>query len=141
MNEQLDPKAVVIRYVNAVAEGDLEVIRDSFAEDATWTYPGDLPLSRVWTGRDAIVEEFLIGAGVLFAPGGAPTITLGSVLADGDRVVAAWRADGTAAGGGRYANRCLGIFTVADGRITSVEEYLDTKHAAEVLFPATGSRP
>jgi ketosteroid isomerase-like protein len=59
-------------------------------------------------------------------------------LADGDKVVAEWEADGTAAGGGHYANRCLGIFTVAQGRITSVKEYLDTKHAAEVLFPQRG---
>ncbi|MCC9309426.1 nuclear transport factor 2 family protein [Kitasatospora sp. RB6PN24] len=135
---ELDPKAVVIRYVNAVIDGDLDVIRESFAEDATWHYPGDLPLSRVWTGRDAIVDDFLIGSGSLFAPGGAPKVTLVSVLADGDRVVAEWEADGTAAGGGHYANRCLGVFTVAQGRITSVKEYLDTKHAGEVLFPQQG---
>ncbi|WP_030238311.1 nuclear transport factor 2 family protein [Streptomyces sp. NRRL S-350] len=131
----LDPKAVVVRYVNAVIEGDLAVIRDSFAEDATWEYPGDLPLSRVWTGRDAIVDDFLVGAGRFFAPGGAPKVTLTNVLADGDQVLAEWLAEGTAVGGGHYDNRCAGVFTVADGRITGVREYLDTRMVGRVLFP------
>jgi ketosteroid isomerase-like protein len=129
------PKDVVIRYVTAVIEGDLDAIRDSFTPDATWQYPGDLPLSRVWRGRDAIVDDFLVGAGSLFAPGGAPKVTLVSVLADGDTVVAEWEAHGTAAAGGHYANHCLGIFTVTGGRISGVKEYLDTKHVSEVLFP------
>ena len=63
-----DPKTVVIRYVEAVRDGDLALIRDSFAEDASWTYLGEVPvLGRVWQGRDTIVDEFLGGAGALFA--------------------------------------------------------------------------
>lgn len=93
MSEELTPKAVVVRYVNAVAAGDLATIVDSFTEDATWCYPGDVPLTRVWTGRDAIVNDFLVGAGALFAPDGAPTVTLTNVLADGDQVVAEWRSE------------------------------------------------
>ncbi|AEW92423.1 MULTISPECIES: nuclear transport factor 2 family protein [Streptomycetaceae] len=137
---QLDPRTVVVRYVNAVAEGDLATIRDSFAADATWTYPGDLPLSRVWTGRDTIVDEFLGGAGALFAPGGAPRITLTNVVADGEQVVAEWTSRGVAAGGRAYDNACLGVFTVRDGRITSVREYTDTQHAERTLFPAPPTR-
>ncbi|MFI9269749.1 nuclear transport factor 2 family protein [Kitasatospora sp. NPDC052896] len=132
----LDPRTVVTRYVTAVAEGDLATITESFAEDATWEYPGDLPFSRVWTGRDAIVNDFLGAAGALFAPGGAPVVTLRSVLADGERVVAEWTARGTAANGRTYDNRCLGVFTVREGRIVAVREYLDTLHAARTLFAA-----
>jgi hypothetical protein len=40
-----DPAAVVTRYIYAVRDGDSGAIRDSFAEDAIWEYPGDLPLS------------------------------------------------------------------------------------------------
>ncbi|MFE0463040.1 nuclear transport factor 2 family protein [Kitasatospora sp. NPDC058965] len=132
---ELDPRAVVVRYVTAVAEGDLATLVDSFAEDATWTYPGDLPLSGVWRGRDAIVNDFLGGAGALFAPDGLPTVTLTNVLADGEQVVAEWLSEGTAAGGAPYRNQCLGIYTVRAGRITAVREYCDTLHAARALFP------
>ena len=31
-------------------------------------------------------------------------------------------------------NRNIGVFTVHDGKITSIREYTDTQHAAYVLF-------
>ncbi|MFC9327571.1 nuclear transport factor 2 family protein [Kitasatospora sp. NPDC057015] len=130
----VDPREVVVRYVTAVAEGDLDTIRASFAEDVTWTYPGDLPLTGVYRGRDTVVDEFLGGAGVLFAPGGAPAVTLTGVIADGCRVVAEWTSRGLSATGRVYDNACLGVFTVRDGVITSVREYTDTQHVQWSLF-------
>ncbi|MFI1377804.1 nuclear transport factor 2 family protein [Embleya sp. NPDC020886] len=127
-------KDVVIRYVEAVAEGDLPSIRASFAEDATWTYPGELPISRTWVGRDTIVDDFLGDVGALLRPE-TVAIRLVSVHADGDRVFAEWTSDAVTVTGVEYHNRCLGIFVVADGRITSVHEYADTGHTARVLFP------
>lgn len=135
MRNELTPKAVVVRYVNAVAEGDLAVITDSFTEDATWAYPGDVPLTRIWRGRDAIVNDFLGGSGALFAPDGTPKVTLTNVLADGDQVVAEWHSEGVTKAGAIYDNQCLGVFTVRDGRIAAVREYADTQHVAKVLFP------
>ncbi len=130
-----DPKSVVVRYVEAVAKGDLDTIVASFAEDATWTYPGDVPLSGTWKGRDVIINDFLGGAtGSLFPPGEPPVIELVGAIAEGDQVVAEWTARGMAATGRFYDNACLGVFTVRDGRIVAVREYTDTKHVAEVLF-------
>jgi uncharacterized protein len=132
---ELSPKTVVARYVQAVQDGDLATIRDSFAEDATWEYPGDLPLSKVWTGRAAIVGEFLGGMGTLLAPGCSPAVRLTNILADGDTVLAEWTSHATAKSGASYDNRNAGIFTVHNGKITSVREYTDTRHVAQVLFP------
>ncbi|WP_042387881.1 nuclear transport factor 2 family protein [Streptacidiphilus melanogenes] len=130
----IDPRTVVVDYVNAVAEGDLDAIVASFADDATWTYPGDLPLSRVWRGRDAIVGDFLGGAGVLFAPDSTPEVTLTNVIADGEQVVAEWTSRGVTVNGHIYDNQCLGVFTVRDVRIVSVREYTDTQHVERTLF-------
>ena len=129
-----DPRAVVIRYVEAVRDGDAEVIHDSFAEDATWHYPGDLPISKVWQGRDAIINDFLGGMGPVLIPG-TSEIELVSTIAEGDRVVAEWTSKAKTVYGGTYDNRCIGIYTVRDGRITSVIEYADTRHVAAALFP------
>ncbi len=131
----MNPKDVVIRYVQAVADGDLDTIVASFTEDATWTYPGDVPLTGTWTGRDTIINDFLGGAtGGLFAADGAPTVELTNVLADGDQVVAEWTAKGVAKTGKIYDNTCLGVFTVRDGKIAAVREYTDTQHVERVLF-------
>jgi uncharacterized protein (TIGR02246 family) len=129
------PKDVVVRYVKAVADGDLDTVVASFADDATWTYPGDVPLTGTWKGRDTIVNDFLGGAtGGLFDPAEPPRVELTNVIADGDQVVAEWTARGRAKTGKRYDNVCLGVFTVRDGKIASVREYTDTQHVERVLF-------
>lgn len=135
-NVVTDPKTVVIRYVEAVRDGDLALIRDSFAEDASWTYLGEVPLlGRVWQGRDTIVDEFLGGAGALFAPGTGAEVALVNAFADGEQVLAEWTSKATARNGAAYDNRCAGIFTVREGRIVSVREYADTLHVVRSLFP------
>lgn len=127
-----DPKTVVTNYVAAVAAGDRDTMRASFAPDVVWTYPGDLPLSGDWKGRDAVMDEFL-GAmsGRLFDPAAPVVIKLTNVIADGEQVFAEW----TAQAGGAYDNKCAAVFIVRDGVIVAVREYTDTDHARRVLFP------
>ncbi|MER7752317.1 nuclear transport factor 2 family protein [Kitasatospora sp. NPDC097643] len=134
-----DARTVVTDYVNLIAAGELDAAVALFAEDATWAYPGDLALSRTWRGKQEIFGDFLGQIGTLFAADGLPSITLTGVLADGPRVVAEWTTVGTAANGAGYRNHCLGVFTVENGLITSVREYLDTHHVAQTLLaPAAG---
>jgi uncharacterized protein len=130
-----DPKSVVVRYVEAARDGMSAVIRDSFAPDATWEYPGDLPLSGTYRGIEEIVGTFLGGAAELMAPGTRVTIELVSAIADGDRVAAEWTSRATSRNGTPYHNRNVGIFTVRNGKIVSVREYTDTLHVAGALFP------
>jgi ketosteroid isomerase-like protein len=42
----------------AFSKGDLERLRDGFAEDAEWQTSDELPLGGVTRGRDAIMENF-----------------------------------------------------------------------------------
>jgi len=134
MSTITDPKTVVVRYVEAVRDGDTETIVASFAEDATWLYPGSLPMSGLWEGRDAIINDFLGGMG-RYLDGSAPVVIgLVNAFADGDQVLAEWTSKATAAGGATYDNRCAAVFTVRDGKIASVREYADTHHVATVLF-------
>lgn len=134
MSTITDPKAVVVRYVEAVRDGDAQTIFDSFAEDATWWYPGSLPISRLWEGRDAIIDDFLGGMGRYLDTSAPVVIELVNVFADGEQVLAEWTSKATAANGTAYDNRCAGVFTVKDGKITSVVEYADTHHVAATLF-------
>ncbi|MFJ9446827.1 nuclear transport factor 2 family protein [Kitasatospora sp. NPDC101235] len=129
-----DARTVVTDYVTLLAAGEREAAIALFAEDATWSYPGDLALSRTWRGKQEIFGDFLGRIGALFAADGLPVITLTHVLADGPQAVAEWTTVGTAANGAAYENHCLGVFTVTDGLITAVREYLDTDHVARTLL-------
>ncbi|MFF4343431.1 nuclear transport factor 2 family protein [Kitasatospora sp. NPDC001540] len=130
-----DPRTVVADYVAAVARGDADAIHQAFTEDVVWTYPGDLPLSGEWRGREAVVKGFLGSIGGLVAPGTAIEVALvDEPVVQGDRVVAEWTSRCTTVRGALYENRNLGVFTVRDGRIAAVREYTDTHRAATVLF-------
>jgi uncharacterized protein len=128
------PAATVVRYIDAVRDGDLDGVRGSFAPDATWDYPGDLPLSGTWRGPDAIVGDFLGGVRTLLKPGAPLELELTSVISEGAQVVAEWTSRATARNGAAYRNRNIAVFTVRAGQITSVREYTDTQHVEHVLF-------
>jgi len=136
MTDAHDSKAVLRRYVAAVEAGDAETIRDLFAEDATWTLAaGDLPISGTWAGRDAIMDEFLATALAAYAPGSI-TLEITGMIAEADHVALEWTSRATTRGGHRYENECIGVFTVHEGRIHAVREYMDTLYAHDTAFAA-----
>ena len=133
-----DAKAVVQGYLDALLAGDLEGIRACFAPDATWTIYGDLPIAGPWHGRDAIVDDFLGTVGWdLFEAGSGPEFEFPTLIGEGNTVALEWRVTARSAAGADYRNHYCGIFAVADGRIATVREYLDSDYAKRVLFPAT----
>ncbi|MFC4949637.1 nuclear transport factor 2 family protein [Pseudonocardia sp. GCM10023141] len=134
------PRAVLVAYLDALTAVDLASIEDSFAEDATWWLHGDTPLAGMRHGR-AEIMEFLTSAGVLFVPG-TQEFTFGDIVAGADRAVLEWSVRGRGAATGLdYANEYCGVFVVRDGRISEVREYLDTHHAAQVLFGSPSDGP
>jgi uncharacterized protein (TIGR02246 family) len=124
-----DPRTVLERYVAAVAERDMETVRDLFAEDATWWLGGELPLSGTWRGREAILGDFLGSIPRLYQPD-TISIEITSLIAEGDFVAMEWTSRALTTAGEAYENQCAGVFTVRDGRIVAVREYMDTQYAA-----------
>jgi hypothetical protein len=126
---------VLRSYLDALTQGDLDRIADSFAEDARWLLHGTLPLAGVKQGR-AEIMDFLLSAGGLYQPG-TQRFSFGDITAAGERAVLEWRVQGVAAATGKhYDNQYCGVFTIRDGRIVEVREYLDSLHAAQTLFAA-----
>ncbi len=130
----IESKQVIRRYLDALVAGDIDTIRDSFAQDATWTIYGDLPIAGPWSGRDQIVDEFLgTVAGSLFQPG-SQTFEFPMLIGEGETVALEWRVRARAANGADYNNSYCGIFIVRDGKIQTIREYLDSGYAAKTLF-------
>lgn len=135
MSDDTQPKQVMRRYLDALVAGDVQTIRDSFAEDATWTVRADLPIAGPWRGRDHIVDGFLGGVvGKLFEAG-SHVFEFPTMIAEGDTVALEWRVKAHSAAGETYENDYCGFFVIRDGKIAAVREYLDSRYAARVLFP------
>ena len=135
MIERTDSGSVLRRYVAAVQAGDEEAIREMFAEDASWTiHAGRLPISGAWTGRDRIIDEFLAEAMAHYEPGSV-SLEITNMIAERDQVVLQWTSRARTREGRQYENGCIGVFTIREGRIQAVREYMDTLYASEVAFP------
>jgi uncharacterized protein (TIGR02246 family) len=127
-----ESRAVIERYVAALLDGDEAAIGRSFAEEATWTLDGDLPISGTWLGRDAIVDDFL-GKAIGYYEPGSVSIDVTSTIAEGELVAMEWTSRARTAAGEPYENHCIGVFTVRDGQIHAVREYMDTQYAARAF--------
>ena len=133
MIEAVDSKTVARRYVAAAEAGDENAIHHLFAPDATWTLAGELPISGVWNGRDAILHEFLATAMSHYEPGSI-SLEITGMIAEHDQVVLQWTSRARTRDGRPYENGCIGVFTIREGRIQHVREYMDTLYARNVAF-------
>jgi ketosteroid isomerase-like protein len=61
--------ALLRRYLEALSQGDMDTVREAFAEDAVWHLPGKSPLAGNHKGPDAILEFI----GRAFEMTGAPS--------------------------------------------------------------------
>jgi uncharacterized protein (TIGR02246 family) len=129
----IDNKQVMERYVAALAAGDADAVREFFAPDATWWLAGELAISGTWIGRDTIMEDFFGTAMAHYEPGSV-SLEVTGMVAEGDRVALEWTSRARTAAGQPYENFCIGVFTVRDGRITAVREYMDTDYARRTAF-------
>jgi uncharacterized protein len=128
-----DSRTVLTRYVESVQAGDAAAIRECFAEDAVWQLDGELPISGTWRGRDAILNEFLATAMSYYQPGSVD-LEVTRIVAEGEHAVMQWTSRARSTSGEPYENHCIGVFTIRDGKIARVHEYMDTLYAARVAF-------
>ena len=131
--EQDDHKKVVLRFFQAINQGNMEAAADTFAEDATFWVPGSLPFSGTLRGRKAILEKNLIPSVKLSVPG-TLKVEVTNIIAEGEYVAVEWITRRTTVSGRDYLNYFHGLFQVRGGEIRSLREYLDTLYAKEVLF-------
>jgi ketosteroid isomerase-like protein len=112
------------------------------AEHVAWWVPDDTkpPGSRLpfaGTKTKAQYRDQVVGAIVqgFRAPEDRLRFTVLDMVAEGDRVAAEVASDGLHASGKRYQNRYHFLFTVTDGRIVAVKEYMDTLHLQWLITP------
>ncbi len=139
MNTETENKAVVERYAAAVAAGDAQTARELFAPDgdldAGRRRPadrGDLGGTRHDHRRVPRRRAVLLRARLDHAsrsPAWSRRTTRSSCSG---------RAAHGRARGRSYENGCIGVFTVADGQIQHVREYMDTLYARDVAFDDGG---
>jgi ketosteroid isomerase-like protein len=117
-------REVVELWLSRANSGDVAGAMALFAEDAVWSNIGSTRFSGDYSGIEAITRDLL---GPLFdALDGGIRSRVESVIADGDQAVVLSQGMARAKSGRDYNNSYAQVFTVRDGKIVSVREYMDT---------------
>lgn len=124
-------KAVVLKFLKAMGEGDGATAATCLAPDAFTLAKGFGKFAGVRT-FDTIVGT--IDAFRQLVPDGLK-IDIKSVTAGDDRVIVEFEGNATTLVGTAYHNQYCMVFTVSEGKIKQVNEYFCTIHADEVLWP------
>jgi ketosteroid isomerase-like protein len=132
-----DAKAVALELLATLDRQDFDALREQLTETATWTMMAPSLDPPALEGRDAIVAFF--GAGDQVFVDGAPKITIGRVVAEGDHVAIEGSGTGPLHNGNTYDNRYHFAIDVQDGRVAAVREYMDSHHVAVTMPPPPGS--
>jgi ketosteroid isomerase-like protein len=129
MSEQ--NKKIALDFLEAMMRGDAAALTN-VSRDVKFVTKGFGTASGT-RGYDDLVGVF--GIFPKLFPGGVNPKILG-VTAEADRVAVEWEGNAKTFTGVPYTNQYVMLFTIRDGKIAQVNEYLCTKHADEAMMPA-----
>ncbi|MGR4862382.1 nuclear transport factor 2 family protein [Caulobacter sp. LARHSG274] len=128
-----DNKLLMQRIFDGLANGDGRPFLDSLDEDVVWTLTGATAWSGDYVGKAAVRRDLL---GPLFAQFADTYVNVADrIVAEGDVVVVECRGKVMTKAGKRYDNRYCWVCRMADGKIVSLTEYMDTELVARALEP------
>lgn len=122
-------RATVLRLMKAMDKCDSETIREIIVPEANWWVLGVGTMD-----RETVIGqlEFLLGDARV-----AETHVIGTT-AEGERVAVESRGNFEFADGRAYRNNYHHLFTLRDGRVVGVREYLDLRETERVFGPMGG---
>jgi len=128
-----DNKALVRELIGCVAAGDPK-LGEMFDEQVAWWVPPSTAYGGLYEGREAVLQ--LVGSATGLYDASVPLrVEVEQLIAEGEWVSAQFRILARTARGEDYENYYHFAFRIRDGSILRVNEYLDTKYAAERLIP------
>lgn len=124
-------KALLQGIFAELAVGNAKPLRDAMSDDFAWTMAGVAQWSRVFRGKQAVLEQLFRP---LFSRFATPYLNRAErFIAEGEYVVVQGRGQVTTTSGEPYNNAYCFIFRVVDGRLREVTEYMDTELATRAL--------
>jgi ketosteroid isomerase-like protein len=133
MSEQ--NKQVVLKFIHAMGSSDVDTAAGCLSPDVVTISKGFSKFAG--THRYEAMVGMIQGFKKVLPTGLRPTVH--SVTAEGQRVVVEYEGNAVTSQGKPYCNQYCMIFTLSDGKISQIHEYLCTKLADEVLYPVVAA--
>ncbi len=123
-------KQVVAAFLEAMSRGDTDYILNAYTDDGMLWTMGNTLISGQY--NKAQIKEFADGIYDAFPEG--LTFAVEGMVAEGDKVAGEATSNGKHVSGVTYANHYHFLFTVRDGHIAQMKEYMDTELATDILM-------
>lgn len=130
MNDNDRNKQTVRQFLELFSSGNVSATMAMMSDDATWWVAGSMPISGT---HDKAAFTTLLSGVASACKGDAIRITPTGMTAEDGRVAVEAESLAHLHNGRTYNNHYHFLFTVRDGRIAGVKEYLDTMHAQAVV--------
>jgi ketosteroid isomerase-like protein len=127
-----DTRTVVEEYFATLANRDHRRLHELLTEDVEWRMPTSIP-DHLHQGREKVAAELGSDTVKRFFAKGSYQLSVKDLIVDGDLAVARQHVDALTKDGRPYQMDYCFIYTIRNGRIALIEEYLDTRLAADVL--------
>ncbi|OLL72779.1 hypothetical protein Ae168Ps1_1158 [Pseudonocardia sp. Ae168_Ps1] len=124
-------KQTVTEFMEVFTSGDVDGILSRMTDDATWWVAGTIP--GISGTKDRAGFKDMVSGITESTTSGAIRLTPLAFTAEGDRVAVETESYTELRNGRVYNNLYHFLFTVRDGKISSVKEYLDTEHTTAVF--------
>ena len=125
-------KKVVTEFLAHFKRKEVQQALDKMTADATWWIGGKPELFPICGLKTkAQIGEILFS--LIPTSKDGLSITPSGMVAEGDKVAVEAESFGVLGNGRTYNNFYHFLFTIRDGKIAAVKEYLDTMHTADVL--------
>jgi ketosteroid isomerase-like protein len=124
-NEELTRKGF-----DAFGKGDMDTIRELFADDVVWHAPGRNPLSGDYRGIDEVLQQF---GKVFEMTGGTFRLEIHDILANDDHVVALVHATAERSGK-QFDSNGVQVFHVKNGKVTESWLHPDDIYASDEFW-------
>lgn len=125
-------KSIVAEFLEVFSTGDVPGILERLHDDATWWVSGKLE-GFAGTKSKQEMGKLLEGVVTVYKEG-ALRLTPLEMIAEDDRVVVEAEGYAELNNGRVYNPQSAFVFRIADGKIKSIKEYLDTQHAHDIFF-------
>jgi len=122
-------KNIVIEFWRKFSAGDYSASLEMLSAEATWWVAGSTSLSGTYSKTEfaALLEQV-----APLVPNGI-TVTPTILTAESDRVSVEATSYGEVTNGKTYQNIYHFMMVIANGKITTVREYLDTEHVTSIF--------
>lgn len=132
MTESNDPKTIVTDFLATFSAGDVDGLLDHMAPSATWWVSGSIEGMSGTYGKEQL-GLLLRGVKSIYKEGRLQ-ITPSRLLAEGNFVAVEADSYAELTNGRIYNNKYHFLFEITGGKIASVREYMDTRHAYDIFF-------